>query len=85
MSDENGKLLGDVTADMLRKMRADRIARAYTKITKKPCNCKQNKEMLNEVHRKWRDAQVKRGRQIKTNTPPNKMIGIPKAGQNDSE
>jgi hypothetical protein len=59
MSDS--KQLGDLTEETLRKLRADRVARAYTRITGKPCNCKQRKEKLNEIHRKWREHQWKIG------------------------
>lgn len=57
MSDN--KLLGELTEETLRKLRLDRIARAYTHVTKKPCNCSQRKEKLNELHRKWRAAQTR--------------------------
>lgn len=57
---ENEKLLGDLTEETLRKLRADRVARAYTRITKKPCGCGQRKEKLNELHRKWREAQQRK-------------------------
>jgi len=53
------KLLGDVTEEVLHKLKADRVAAAYTKITKKPCNCGNRKNKLNELHRKWRAVQTK--------------------------
>ena len=75
MSDS--KLLGDLTEETLRKLRADRVAKAYTRITGKPCNCKQNKEKLNEIHRKWRDYQFRIGNKISA-TAPDRVIGTPK-------
>lgn len=76
MSDS--KLLGDLTEETLRKLRADRVARAYTRITGKPCNCKQNKEKLNELHRKWREHQFRTGKVVADPTPPDRIIGSPK-------
>lgn len=79
MSDS--KLLGDLTEETLRKLRADRVARAYTRITGKPCNCKQRKETLNAIHRKWRERQFRLGNKAAANsTPPNRMIGMPTTG-----
>lgn len=51
------KLLGDLTADVLRKLRADRVAAAYARITKKPCGCAKRQAALNELHEKWNDVQ----------------------------
>lgn len=79
MSD--GKLLGDLTEETLRKLRADRVARAYTRITGKPCNCKQRKATLNEIHRKWREHQFKLGNKVATASPPDRMIGAPRVTQ----
>lgn len=80
MSD--GKLLGDLTEETLRLLRADRVARAYTRITKKPCNCGQRKEKLNELHRKWREAQARKGNvAAATIAPPDRMIGVPTTGE----
>lgn len=82
MSDE--KLLGDLTEETLRKLRADRVTRAYTRITGKPCNCKQRKEKLNELHRKWREAQSRKGNTAAANSqPPDRMIGVPSDVQGD--
>lgn len=75
MSDS--KLLGDLTEETLRKLRADRVAKAYTRITGKPCNCKQRKETLNEIHRKWREHQFRIGNTT-TAVVPDRMIGSPK-------
>ena len=51
------KLLGDLTADVLRKLRADRVAKAISRITKKPCGCAKRQAALNELHKKWNDVQ----------------------------
>ncbi len=54
------KLLGDLTADVLRKLRADRVAAAYARITKKPCGgCANRQAKLNELHKKWKDVQAR--------------------------
>lgn len=76
MSDS--KLLGDLTEQTLRKLRADRFARAYTRITGKPCNCKQNKEKLNAIHRKWREHQFRIGQAVPSTAAPDRVTGTPK-------
>lgn len=58
MSDE--KLIGDVTSDMLRAIRADRVSKAYSRITGRKCNCGQRKAKLNELHRKLREIKTRR-------------------------
>ena len=51
MSDD--RLLGDRTADTLRKMRLDRLANRYSKITGRPCNCHKRREALNNLHERF--------------------------------
>lgn len=46
------KKLGDLTSDALRAARIDRLASAYSKITKKPCKCEENRKKLNNLHDK---------------------------------
>jgi len=58
MSDE--RLAGDVTADVLRAIRADRVADAYTRITGKPCNCGRRRDKINSLHRRLRELKAKR-------------------------
>lgn len=58
------KLAGDITNDLLRAVRADRIAGALERITGKPCNCNQRKMKLNEYHRKLRAAKARREARI---------------------
>ncbi len=53
------KLLGDLTADVLRKIRADRVAKAYARITKKPCGCADRQAKLNKLHEKWTEVQAR--------------------------
>lgn len=43
-------LLGDKTAELLKKVGADKIAEAYARIVGRPCACNRRKEMLNRVH-----------------------------------
>jgi len=56
MSDE--KLLGDLTSEALRKMRADRVAKRFAvfmdrkKGTGGDCGCTQRREALNNFHKK---------------------------------
>ena len=45
------KLLGDMTAEMLKKIGAEKLAKAYERITGKPCNCGNRKTTLNNIHR----------------------------------
>ncbi len=53
------KLLGDITAEFLRKIRADRVANAIARITKKPCGCAKRQAKLNELHEKYRTVQAR--------------------------
>lgn len=53
------KLLGDITADFLRKIRADRVSKAYSRITKKPCGCAERQAKLNKLHEKFRAVQAR--------------------------
>ncbi len=78
------KLIGDLTAETLRKLRVDRVARAYTRITGKPCNCVQRKEKLNELHRKWRAMQARKGIAVpaEARMAPGRMIGAPTIEEN---
>lgn len=45
------KLLGDMTAEMLKKVGAEKLTKAYERITGKPCNCANRRNMLNNIHR----------------------------------
>jgi hypothetical protein len=45
------KLLGDVTAEMLKKIGAEKLAKAYERLTGKPCNCANRRNALNNIHR----------------------------------
>lgn len=47
----NEKLLGDHTAALLQKIGADKLARAYERVTGKPCNCANRRAALNRIHR----------------------------------
>ena len=56
------KLIGDMTEDMLRAVRIDRVAKLVSRVTGKPCNCNQRKMKLNDLHRKLREAKARRER-----------------------
>lgn len=45
------KLLGDMTADALKKLGADKLVKFYERKTGRACNCAGRKEMLNNLHR----------------------------------
>jgi hypothetical protein len=45
------KLLGDITKDMLKKVGAEKLAKAYERLTGKPCNCAARRNALNNIHR----------------------------------
>jgi hypothetical protein len=59
MADKEEKLLGDITSDVLRTLRLDRVSNVYSRITKKPCNCAERKAKLNHLHQKWRENQTR--------------------------
>jgi len=50
------QLLGDLTEDAMKKLRLDRLAKRYSKITGKPCGCAKRKERINRLHEKFRDG-----------------------------
>ena len=58
MTDE--QLLGDKTEAIMKALKADRISKAISRITKRPCNCGQRKMKLNELHRKLRESKAAR-------------------------
>ncbi len=57
---EDEQLLGDKTAALLAAVKADRIAKAIWRVTKRPCNCGHRKMKLNELHRKLREGKAAR-------------------------
>lgn len=46
------KLLGDKVEEIIKKMHGDKLAKAYEKVTGRPCGCQKRKEALNNLHRK---------------------------------
>ena len=50
------QLLGDRTEDAMKKLRLDRLAKRFSKITGKPCGCTARKEKLNRLHEKFNDG-----------------------------
>ena len=45
------KLLGDMTTEVLQKVGIDKLARAYERLTGRPCNCKNRQATLNRLHK----------------------------------
>lgn len=45
------KLFGDMTADALKKIGAEKLTKTYERLTGKPCNCANRRKMLNNIHR----------------------------------
>lgn len=45
------KLVGDVSAELLKKVGADKLARAYERLSGRPCNCAGRRQALNNIHR----------------------------------
>jgi len=50
------KLLGDIVEEQLKKVHADKIAAAVSKVTKKPCGCEKRKEALNNMHQRIKNS-----------------------------
>ena len=46
------KLIGDEVEDLLKKIGADKLAKAYEEITDRDCGCNKRKEWLNNLHQK---------------------------------
>ena len=59
MSEEE-KLLGDQVEEILEKIGADKLAKAYEAITGNDCGCKKRKEALNRMHQRIRHRRKKR-------------------------
>lgn len=59
------KLLGDITADMLKKVGVDKLTKAYERLTGKPCNCANRRKTLNNIHKMVTGQPIERpGRSI---------------------
>lgn len=59
------KLLGDMTADVLKKVGVEKLTKAYERLTGRPCNCANRRAALNRVHRMVIGAPIERpGRTI---------------------
>jgi len=46
--------LGDKVERVMKRIGADKVAKAYEQVTKKPCGCQKRKQMLNDLDRKIR-------------------------------
>lgn len=46
---EKAKGLGDTLEKVIHKTGLDNLAKAYTKVTGKPCHCQKRKDQLNEL------------------------------------
>lgn len=44
--------LGDKVEKVLKKVGADKVARTYERVTKKPCGCQKRKQRMNEWHKR---------------------------------
>lgn len=44
------ELLGDKIEKVLKKVGAKKVAKAYERVTKKPCGCAKRKQALNAFH-----------------------------------
>jgi hypothetical protein len=75
------KLLGDMSADMLKKIGGDKLAKAYERFTGKPCGCAKRRQALNRAHRAVNNIINRPGRSIpqvarppKQHIPPTKPV-----------
>ncbi len=65
------ELLGDKVEKVLKKVGAKKVAKAYTRITKKPCGCAKRKKALNDFHkRQIKRSQSARSRKNRPNPKP---------------
>ena len=73
-NDKQDRLIGDVTSDIIRAVRADRVAKAYSRITGKPgcTSCKHRQMRLNELHQKLKQKATERRQRIVELLSPNK-------------
>lgn len=43
------KGLGDTVAKVIHTIKLDKVAKAYTRVTGKPCHCKERQQILNKI------------------------------------
>ena len=49
---DDREYLGDKVERVLKKVGADKAARAYERVTKKPCGCQKRKKAMNDWHKR---------------------------------
>lgn len=67
------KLLGDKTADVLKKAGIDKLAKAYERLTRRPCNCAGRRQMLNNLERMIRGQPVQKARPEQPSAPVDEL------------
>lgn len=72
-TDMSEKLLGDKTAELLKKAGVDKLARAYERLTKRPCNCKGRREALNNIQRMIKGQPVQKARPGQPTAPVDEL------------
>ena len=63
------ELLGDKVDKVLTKVGAKKVAKAYERVTKKPCGCAKRRRQLNDLHRRQIER-AKRARSAKNKASP---------------
>lgn len=49
------QLLGDLTAEKMKQLRLDRVAKKITKKSDEGCGCAERQESLNNLHKKFKE------------------------------
>ena len=52
------KLLGDKVEEVLKKVGAETVQKAYRRVTKRDCGCGKRKAKLNELHKRVRERML---------------------------
>ena len=46
------QLLGDLTAEKMKQLRLDRVAKRFSQLTGLPCKCADRQDALNKLHKR---------------------------------
>lgn len=55
MSNKEEKLLGDEVEEVLKKLGADKVAKAFEEATGHDCGCEGRRRWLNAAHKWWKN------------------------------
>lgn len=66
--------LGDLTADIIKAVGADRLAKLYERVTGNPCGCSERAAKLNRLSARLRSRFVRKGKIIGGDSRPHTAV-----------